>query len=222
MAFPLDNLLRQSVNPGLRQLGFRRTGRTYRLGAKCENQCTISIQASTDAGTPGRIFYVWVSVIPFAYVAYSTRNSESGVPDDPPYDRALLSRRLKAPREVSQVRTDNSGREIVEPTRWYYDDEIQSMRCGSLLVETVAGLLPMLERLRTPDAIIDHYDLPVELQGPLPKNGPMAPMTQAVILSDLGPSPRLESLISEVRADGYDEIADWVEARASARENAAG
>lgn len=221
MTFPLQELLRRTVNPGLKELGFRRTGRTYRLGAKGENQSTISIQASTDAGTPGRIFYVWVSVIPSAYVAYSTRNLESGVPEDPPYDRALMSRRLKAPREVSQVRTNISGHEIVEPTRWYYDDEMQSMRCGSLLVQTVAGLLPMLNSLRSPEAIIHHYDLPVEAQGPLPKNGPMAPMTQAVLLSDLGFTPRLESLIDEVRSEGYDEIADWVEARACAQAKSA-
>lgn len=216
MTFPLEELLKRTVNPGLKTLGFRHTGRTYRLGAKRENQCAINIQASTDAGTPGRIFYVWALVLPRAYAAFTTRNDQSGTPDDPPINLALMSNRLRAPREVSQVRVDYLGRERVEPTRWYYDDEAQSIRCGSALVQSVADLFPMLERLRTPEGVVEHFDLPHAEQGPFPEKGPMAPTTRAIILSELGQTPRLAAVIDEVRAAGHDDVADWVEARANA------
>lgn len=206
-------MLRYSVNPRLKELGFRRTGRTYRLGAKDENQSTITIQAGSSASRTERTFYVWVSVIPRAYVAFRTRFDPSGTPDDPAIRFALVSERLDAPREVCQVRVDYFGQEQVMADRWCFGTEQQAARCGSLLVEAVVDLLPILETLRSPEALVEHYDLPSEMVGPLPKKGPMASTTRAIILSDLGRTPLLETLLRDVRAGGYDEVADWVEAR---------
>lgn len=221
---PMELMLREHVNPAMKQMGFRKTGRYYRLGRKGQNQSAIWLQTSIGSWMTGAsIFYVSCALMPRCMYDFQLfQDPDFEVPDDPTDINRFEEVRLQSPEDI-RLRTWSALGATNNPPpsdEWSFTDAESAGRCGEALVAAIRPIQPLLDRLRDPRELIAFYELPRAEQAPFRVGRPLHRYYKASLLADLLPAGELVAQIDQLRQPGepqkMSEFADWILARARA------
>ena len=217
MANAMDTTLASQFWPALKAIGFRRTGRTYRLGPKGHDQGLINLQGSSGSALGVSIFYVNLAVMPRIWVEFSAWMTNSVPKDDPDEVLGVLRNRLLAPIDVA-ARSRGDSLTGVPSQQWKFSDNEEAEHCGRLLTMLVArDVAPLLDELRDPVRLLDFVARPASERGVLRQIEPGPEVLTAVLLADSGPLERVDNALEKLRRQGIDRVVEWVEMRRSRR-----
>ena len=214
----VDAMTGLGFNSAMKKLGFRRTGRTYRLGAKGESQGLVNLQGSSGSGGGNTVFYVNLNIVPKAWKEFAAWSTGKDVVEDPDYTGGVLRNRLLAPADVAfRYMTGDRSTRIFEQ-QWSFSGQDEAEHCGRRLTMIVErDVAPLFARLRdSPQEIIDFFSKPQAERGVLPRLGTQPSILAAVLLADHGPSAALDRAVEELRnTKAGEKILEWVHLRST-------
>ena len=208
-------MLAPEFRPAVKALGFRRTGRTYRLGAKGQDQGVINLQGSSGSGFGATIFYVNLALMPRIWLEFGSWFSNSALKDDPDEVFGVLRNRLLAPIDVA-ARSRGDSLTGIPSQQWRFSNDEEAEHCGRRLTMLVErDVAPLLDELRDPVKLLDFVVRPEAERGVFREIEPGPEVLTAVLLADSGPSERVDSALKKLRLQGIDRVVEWVEMRLS-------
>lgn len=215
VATQLEPVLKEFVTPVMKAAGFRKSGKTYRLGPARGDQALVNFQSTLMDFGSTTAFYVNVAVVSRARFEFHNLDTPAGIDREPTVAWGLLRDRLWPPSDVEIRRPETS------PFRseiWGFgnDDEDRARRCGQqLAAELGETWLPWLTRM------LDRPTLRQFLRDPaseVPTMTLTGPWADAFLLLDDGPSPALDQALAEMKTAGLevaDEFLPWATERAA-------
>jgi Domain of unknown function (DUF4304) len=123
LAKRLDAMLAEHVAPVLRPLGFRKTGRTYRLAAPNGTQGLINFQSFSTSFTRAS-FFVNVDVVVEAHRGWMAFALNVDLTKQPAIGQGFWRDGIWPPEDVE----DRFGE--YRSHLWYFDDDEGAARCG--------------------------------------------------------------------------------------------
>lgn len=219
MARAIDSMVSLGFNAAMKELGFRRTGRTYRLGAKGESQGLVNLQGSSGSGGGTTLFYVNLNIVPKAWNEFEAWSQGKEIVGDPDYMGGVLRNRLPAPIDIAFRYIAGDGNTSIVRQQWSFSDEDEAEHCGRRLTMLVErDVAPLFAQLKDdPHQLIDFFSRPADERGVLPRLGTGRSILAAVLLAGHGPSAELDGVVAELgRTGGNEKVLGWVDLRQKA------
>ena len=216
VARSIDSMTALGFNIAMKELGFRRTGRTYRLGAKGESQGLVNLQGSSGSGGSTTLFYVNLNVIPKAWNEFAAWSRGKDVVGDPDYTVGVLRNRLPSPIDVAYRYVAGDGNTSIVRQQWSFSDEDEAEHCGRRLTMIIErDVAPLFAQLKDDThQLLDFFSRPAGERGVLPRLGTRPSTLAAVLLADRGPSAELDRAVDELsNHKGGEEVLRWVHMR---------
>jgi hypothetical protein len=164
MANQLDAMLRYHVTPVLRDGGYTKTGRIYRLAAENGDYAIFDVY-TTENVAPDKIgFGARFGIVPRAMVAWDRRDADDRFARPPGIENELLTVELIPPNECSYP----LPYEQMFGSDWRLDAADEGRACGEALAAAVFDALPLIRSLLDRDALLAEIRKPTLRSIPRP------------------------------------------------------
>jgi hypothetical protein len=197
----VDELLKRHVTPLLREVGFKRSGASYRLVAENGDVAIVDVRRwTTDPAVDG--FQMSLSVAPLPHVEWLNRDRPERMARPRGREHALLQWTLAAPPEWHLVPDATN-------TVWALASESDVDAVGEvlrlMLADGVPWLVSLFDREKLCATIQERY---AEFNIP-----PERHVAQAVLRSAEGPAEEVERLLAAALTPVLPALRAWITAR---------
>jgi hypothetical protein len=197
----VDELLKRQVTPVLKELGFKRSGASYRLVAENGDVAIVDVRRwTTDPAVDG--FQLALSVSPLPYVEWLNRDRPERMAKPRGREHSLLQWTLEAPPEC-HLAPDATN------TVWALAGESDVDTVGEvlrrMLAEDVPWLVSLFDREKLCATIQERYadfNIPPERH-----------VAQAILRSAEGPAEEVERLLAAAVTPVMPALREWIIAR---------
>lgn len=217
-----DGLMKSSMSTVLggefasvmKQLGFRRTGEVYRLGAPGEEQVLFDVQRGRPPAT--NTFFVNVGIYPQRWLDFRAWDMGVDSVGDQPIGGSILHNRLRAPVDVASRWEDVNRVRHASSDRWIFNTPDEAAQCSRRLAMLASQVVPQLRELLDPDRLLEFTARPWQERGQLSVDGVIRPVLHAVFTADEHPLPAgVAEALETVREPVRQRVRDWIQYRQS-------
>ena len=219
MAHPLDVMLRQYVAPVLKEAGYGKAGRTYRLAADNGDYALFNAYTTENVAPTMLGFGARFVLAPRSIVAWHRRDSADPFAKPAGMENALVMVELIAPDEQSFP----MPYEQMFGNNWRFDLADDGRACGEALRADLVEVIPLIDRLLDRTALLEEIRHPSlrsipqpDLDTPYPgvwtvvNIHPRASAEILLLLED-GPIQEVERLLPASERDSPSgQFGDWV------------
>lgn len=221
MASAMQTMASADFLPAMKRLGFRKKGLEFRWGRPGEPQVIVDLQSRSMGLTT---LFVSVAIVPQPWIdLYEWFRGEPV--GDLTLGQALFENRINPPPDVALRLPDRSGvpgadgefSTHVSPTQeWTFETDEEAAHCGRRLTMKMEGLVPRLQNLLDPDALVRFVQQPGGGDGDLRANRRSQAMIVATMLAGRQPSEELLSALEFLRTlSSARRTVEWVELQQS-------
>lgn len=198
----------------MKDLGFRRTGEIYRLGAPGEEQVLFDVQRGRPAAA--NTFFVNVGIYPQKWLDFRAWRLGVDNMGDPEIGGSILHNRLRVPVDVASRWQDVNSVRHASTDRWIFNTPDEAAQCSRRLAILASQVVPQLQELLDPDRLLEFTARPWQERGQLSVDGVIRPVLHAVLTADEHPPPAgVAEALETVREPVRQRVRDWIQYRQS-------
>jgi hypothetical protein len=156
MAHPLDTMLRSYVTPVLKEAGYTKAGRIYRLAAKNGDYAIFDLYTTENVASDKIGFGARFGIAPRTMVAWHRRDAGDPFDRPPGIENELLIIELIPPEESSYP----LSYEQMFGSNWRLDAADEGRACGEALRAAVINTVPLIRSLLDRNALLAEIRKP--------------------------------------------------------------